>query len=152
MSAAPDLPTPCGVPVRAAGACPGCGASARPGAPWCTQCFADLSPAPVQHAVQHAVGVPVRAGGRQAGAPCAGPSWPCTSCGAGNGYDAGACAACGAGFLAAAHAAAGPPVLPVVRDLTRLRRWQRLALAGAAALALVLLTALLGVASLLLTG
>ena len=73
------------------------------------------------------------------------PTWPCGTCGAANVLTAGTCAACGAGFLAGLREAEGPLLeLPGVGDLTRLSRGQRMGLAFAVVLAVVALTALLG--------
>lgn len=122
----------------AALACPRCSAALRPGAPWCTQCFLDVRPAPA------------RAAPRPDPRPhLEGAQWPCTACGAVNPLSAVACDGCGAGFLDGAHASGTAPLaLPVVGDLGRLSSAQRLALAAGTVVLVMLLTALLG----LLTG
>jgi hypothetical protein len=72
-------------------------------------------------------------------------TWPCTACGTANPLEDDACAACGAGFLSGLRASEEPLlVLPVVGDLGALTRSQRLGLAAAVVLAVVVLTALLG--------
>jgi ribosomal protein L40E len=116
--------------------CPACGAALRPGAPWCTLCYADLRPAPG----------PGPSAAPPDPAPTAGPAWPCGTCGAANPLDLDTCGACGSGFLSALREQEGPLLeLPGVGDLTRLGRPQRLALAGAAALGVALMTFLSGV-------
>ena len=73
------------------------------------------------------------------------PTWPCAICGARNPLAVNACGACGAGFLAGLREAEGPLLeLPGVGDLTRLSRGQRMGLAFGVVLAVVALTALLG--------
>ena len=63
-----------------------------------------------------------------------------------NALAADACVACGAGFLAALRLADGPVLeLPVVGDLGRLSRGQRLGAAAGLVSVLLLLVALLGV-------
>ncbi|HWG94610.1 MAG TPA: hypothetical protein VNU66_10335, partial [Mycobacteriales bacterium] len=139
-----------------------CRGAVRPDAPWCTQCWADLRPAPEPEPEQpEPAPAAAPAGPRHGapehlpvpGAPAAAtgeaPGWPCGTCGAVNGLDLDACAACGAGFLTALRAEEPPLlVLPGVGDVTRLGRGQRLALAAGVALVLALLVGLLG----LLTG
>lgn len=147
--------------------CPHCRAATRPGAPWCTLCHADLRPVPAPPApVAGAVGPPPAYASRPVTAPAfdpltapahelglapapaepAGePTWPCATCGASNPLTADACGACGAGFLAGLREADGPLLeLPVVGDLTRLSRAQRLMLALGVVLAVLALTAVLG--------
>lgn len=143
--------------------CPSCAATLREGAPWCTLCFADLRPAPAPAAVELAVPAAAAYGlpapdpltdtvadlgtPQAAGAPD--PTWPCATCGAANGLTADVCAACGAGFLAGLRESEAPLLaLPVVGDLGAMSRAQRLGLAAVLVLAVVVLTALLG----LLTG
>jgi hypothetical protein len=71
--------------------------------------------------------------------------WPCSGCGATNPVELDACAACGTGFLAGLRKEEPPLLLlPGVGDLTKLSRAQRLGLAASVVLAVVLLTALLG--------
>lgn len=71
--------------------------------------------------------------------------WPCSGCGAVNAVELDACAACGLGFLSGLRKTEPPLlVLPVVGDLARLSRAQRLGVAGAVILLVVLLTALAG--------
>jgi hypothetical protein len=130
--------------------CPHCRGAVRPGAPWCTQCWTDLRPAPapvVPPAVEPPP--PAAAPGPQPGPVAPGPvdgaGWPCSTCGAVNAFELDACAACGAGFLTALRAQEGPLlVIPGVGDLGQLGRGQRLALSAGVALALALLVGLLG--------
>ena len=143
--------------------CPSCAATLRAGAPWCTLCFADLrpvaAPAPVELPVPGAAAYgppapdPLTAPTAElAPAPTAAtpnPTWPCATCGAANGLTSDVCASCGAGFLAGLRETEAPLLgLPVVGDLGAMSRAQRLGLAAALVLAVVVLTALLG----LLTG
>lgn len=151
--------------------CPRCSAALRPGAPWCTLCYADLRPPPepVQQLepvhppgpLQAAEPVPVptydpltdplpgaRTGAVDLLAPApVAPSvtWPCTTCAAVNPLDADRCAACGSGFLAALRETEDPLlVLPGVGDITRLDRSQRLLLSAGFVLVILVLTVLLG--------
>lgn len=136
--------------------CPSCAATLREGAPWCTLCFADLRPAtaplPVELPVptEAAYGLPAPdplAAAAPGPAPSVGPdpTWPCATCGAANGLTADACAACGVGFLAGLRETEAPLLaLPVVGDLGAMSRAQRLGLAAGLVLAIVVLTALLG--------
>ena len=81
---------------------------------------------------------------RHAGDGAASASWPCSACGHDNPLVAGVCGACGAAFLSGVRTAEAPLLaLPLIGDLTRLHRGQRLGLAFAVMLALVGLTALL---------
>jgi hypothetical protein len=140
----PSAAVPVGGPALAQ--CPHCRGAVRPGAPWCTQCWADLRPAPAPAPVP---AVPVGPAPVPAPVATAGSGWPCGTCGAVNGFDLDACAACGSGFLTALRGQEAPLlVLPGVGDVTRLGRGQRLALAAGVAVLLALLVALLG----LLTG
>jgi hypothetical protein len=71
-------------------------------------------------------------------------SWPCEACGHSNAITAGVCGACGTAFLAGVRTSEGPLLaLPVVGDLTKLQRSQRLGLAFVVMLVLVVLAALL---------
>jgi hypothetical protein len=71
--------------------------------------------------------------------------WPCSACGATSPLTADVCGACGSAFLAGARTADVPLLeLPVIGDISRLQRGQRLGLAFAVVLAVVVLTALLG--------
>jgi ribosomal protein L40E len=146
--------------------CPSCGASVRPDAPWCTQCFHDFRPAPppadpeppayrlppAEPRVPAAgpppadpLTAPLDASGSPVPPATAEPTWPCTTCGAANPLTADACAACGSGFLASVRDGEAPLlVLPGVGDLSRYGRGQRLALAGGVVLAFVLATLVLG--------
>ena len=126
--------------------CPQCRGLVRQDAQWCTQCWTDLRPAPapppepepVVAAVQ-----PVEAPTAQR-APQPG-GWPCSGCGASNPVELSSCAACGLGFLSGLKKTEPPLlVLPVVGDLAKLSRGQRLGAAGAVVLLVVLLTALVG--------
>jgi hypothetical protein len=141
--------------------CPHCRAAVRPGAPWCTLCHADLRPPPAPEPAPLLVIPPTASYGAPApdpltapavapvpdatAGPAVEPTWPCATCGATNPLTAGACAACGAGFLAGLREAEGPLLeLPGVGDLTRLSRGQRMALAFGVVLFVIALTALLG--------
>ncbi|MCY7366052.1 MAG: hypothetical protein LH469_12185 [Frankiaceae bacterium] len=143
--------------------CPHCRAAARPGAPWCTLCHADLRPPPPPAPEPEPAPVLVIPPTASYGAPAldpltepaaapglpapadADPTWPCATCGARNPLAVNACGACGAGFLAGLREAEGPLLeLPGVGDLTRLSRGQRMGLAFGVVLAVVALTALLG--------
>ncbi len=161
----PDLQTP-GTPLR----CPACSASVRPGAPWCTQCYAELRSgpaAPASPALPAASSAAPSLSSAEPTAPSAEPtlspappgspalpaapaagdtaSWPCSACGTANALSRDSCSACGAGFLAALRAAEEPLlVLPGVGDVGALSRAQRLGLAAGVVLLVVLLTALLG--------
>ena len=143
--------------------CPHCRAAARPGAPWCTLCHADLRPPPpapspepppppldIPSTASYGAPAldPLTAPATALGPPTPAtedPTWPCATCGAPNPLAASACGACGAGFLAGLRDAEGPLLeLPGVGDLTRLSRGQRMGLAFGVVLAVVALTALLG--------
>ena len=71
------------------------------------------------------------------------PTWPCPSCGAQVAMDLDACESCGAGFLAGASSTAVSVKLPVVGDVNRLSKGQRLVMAAAIAVALMLAFVLL---------
>ena len=164
------------VRVTSPTACPSCGAALRPGQLWCTLCYADLrppEPEPTPEVAADPVAVvppdivaaapdpldlstPLDLVGRAAvpadltpaigAAPAAGPTWPCTTCGAANSFDRDLCGSCGSAFLAAARDDGPLLELPVVGDLTRLSRAQRLGLAAGlvvAFLAVVLIVGLL---------
>ena len=137
----PSVAVPPAAPAPAAvSACPRCGAAARRGAPWCTQCFLDLRPEP---AAPPAPPDPQAAPPAPA-ATAEGPTWPCTGCGTANPLAQDTCSGCELAFLADLHQADAPSaVLPLVGDLLRLGRGQRVA----AALALVVV--LVGLAGLL---
>lgn len=98
------------------------------------------APAPVPVAEQPAVVPPV---------PGVEPTWPCTSCGAPNPLSSNACATCGAAFLSDVAQEGRPGlVLPLVGDLTRISRGQRLLVALGF---VVLLSLVVAVLTLLLT-
>lgn len=154
-------------------ACPSCGAAARPDAQWCGQCYADFRPAPVPAPpVSAPITTPAVASyGAPAGDPLTGPlldllpdvpvlaavpaapaapvptageaTWPCTTCGASNLLSESLCGACGAPFLAQVRGSGPSLVLPLVGDLFALSRGQRLGVAAAVVLAVVLPLALL---------
>lgn len=134
--------------------CPHCAGAVRPGAPWCTQCWTDLRPAPEPVAEPDPPvpdgGLGVVPGGGQGAVPGGGQGgaqakgWPCSSCGAANPVELDACAACGTGFLAGLRKQEPPLlVLPGVGDLTLLSRAQRLGLASAVVAVVAVLTAVL---------
>ncbi len=141
--------------------CPACSAALRPGAPWCTLCYADLRPAAAAEpepvvarttayaavdvdpltAPAEALGLPASEAAPQSAAT----SWPCTACESANPYSVSVCLVCGTAFLAAVREAEGPLLeIPVVGDLTRLSRGQRLGLAAGVVLVISVLTALVG--------
>jgi hypothetical protein len=142
--------------------CPSCRAAVRPGAPWCTLCHADLRPAPEPQPepARPALSVPPTASYAEPAldpltAPAValglppsvplGASWPCATCGASNALTESSCTACGAGFLAGLKESEAPLlVVPGVGDVTQLSRAQRLGLAAGVVVAVLVLTALLG--------
>ncbi|MCW2543383.1 MAG: hypothetical protein JWM40_935 [Frankiales bacterium] len=76
--------------------------------------------------------------------PDVGPTWPCSACGTSNPIAAAKCGACGAAFLATvALESRAALVLPVVGDLTRMSRSQRLLVAMTLVVALVLFVAVI---------
>jgi hypothetical protein len=125
--------------------CPRCSAAVRPGAPWCTQCYA---PAAAPEAAR-AAPAPVAAQPRPAPAAVAlvadvpGGSWPCTACGAPNDLAVAVCHECGTAFLAGERAARPTVVLPLVGDLLALSPVRRVALAVGAVVVFLVVTALL---------
>lgn len=101
--------------------CPSCGASVRPGDPWCTLCWTDLRPAPPPPApvpAPVAPTAPVVTTTPYAVDPLTAPlttvlgepepavddepvfvaTWPCVECGAANALDRDACGVCTAPF------------------------------------------------------
>lgn len=133
--------------------CPQCRGLVRPDAPWCTQCWTDLRPAPpVPRVVDLPVGPPAAAGPASGPADVVAPAlvkrglggWPCTVCSAVNAVELDACAECGSGFLAGASSADAGLVVPGLGDLTKVSRTQRLALAVGAALLFMVLVGLVG--------
>jgi hypothetical protein len=144
-----------GPDLQAALRCPGCAAAVRPGAPWCTQCFTDLTPArqparePVVEPAREPVVEPAREPVVEPHVPEPGGTWPCGSCGRGTPLADDACAGCGAPFLAPLRVGEQELLrLPVVGDLGALARRQLLGLAGGVVLAVLLLVALVcGLAS-----
>jgi tetrahydromethanopterin S-methyltransferase subunit F len=87
--------------------CPGCSASVRPDAQWCSLCYRDLRSAPEQIPAQRTTHAPVgpRLGTTTArltsGSTVAGTTgWPCTICSSLVPLDVDACPDCGSSFLA----------------------------------------------------
>lgn len=149
----PDISAPA---ARADERCPHCRGAIRSDAPWCTQCWVDLRPPPEPVAAAPAPAlVPVGAAPAAALLSGAAPDdaprpqhrgWPCSGCGAVNAVEDDACVACGTGFLAGLRQDAPPLLaLPVVGDITRLSRAQRLGMASAVVLLFALLTVLLSI-------
>ena len=151
----------------AAGArCSRCSAAVRPGAPWCTQCYAPAGAAapsavpeqrPVGSAIVAEPVVPAACTAQLAATtthPAEHPTehehptglptgtWPCSTCATANDLALASCAGCGTPFLAAARATPPRIVLPVVGDLLALSPGRRTALAVGVVVALVLLSAL----------
>ena len=150
----PDL-----VPLTA---CPACGAALRPGAPWCTLCYADLRPAPEPESLPtieaYAEPAPAPLTVSQPPAatdppvatdPPAGPTWPCSRCDRRNAFALDACTACGASFLAAVRDEEVALVVPGIGNLMTMSRGKRMGLACGVAALLVVPLALV---TLLLTG
>lgn len=151
---------------RATG-CPSCGASVRPDALWCGQCYADFRPtaAPEPPPAPPTVPAPTALYGVAAGDPLTQPllefltpvadvpaplpataveepTWPCSRCQAQNVLSVSSCAVCGGGFLAGVTDSDKPLlVLPVVGDLGAMSRGRRLGLAAAVVAAVVVLIA-----------
>lgn len=130
--------------------CVQCSALLRPGAPWCTQCYAALgAPVPVVPRQERRPETAPPSLARPAppvpppAAP-AGAAWPCDSCAHANPLDADVCAACGTPFLAAAREGEPALVLPVVGDLATLSTVRRFGAALALVAVLLLVAALLG--------
>ena len=141
--------------VTSASVCPSCGAAVRPDSPWCTLCYADLRAAPEPEPVPEPESPPMiaspaptseppAAAEAAPAAPAAEPTWPCSSCGTPNPFDRDTCVKCGTGFLAAAHDSGPLLELPVVGDITRLGRGQRLALVSGVVLLFIVLTLVFG--------
>ena len=127
--------------------CARCSASVRPGAPWCTQCYAPAgapaAPAPEVRPAP-ATGLPVVE--PVVSAPLAATStgtWPCSTCSHPNDLALPACGACGTPFLAAVRDDRPTVVLPVVGDVLALSAPRRVALALGAVVVLLLLTCVL---------
>jgi hypothetical protein len=79
------------------------------------------------------------------GEPVTGPSWPCSACGAINPMAHDTCSVCGRHFLAGLREGEQPLLeLPVVGDITKLSRGQRVAIAGAVIVVVLAFTVLLG--------
>lgn len=148
--------------------CPSCNAALRPDAPWCSLCLHDLRPAPAPAAVvvpapsqplygaqdpltaplldlvlppvpeAAAVAVP-----ELPVAPAAGPvaTWPCVRCQAANAITELRCTVCGAAFLDGGSTPQSL-VVPGLGDLSRYSRGQRVGLACAVAVALLIPLAL----------
>lgn len=143
---APDTHAPVAGPVLEH--CPQCRGAVRPGAPWCTQCWTDLRPAPVaarEPEPQPSPPVAPRPSGEQDAPAATRPGWPCSACGGVNALELDACAACGTPLFASLRAGEEPLlVVPGLGDITRLSRAQRLAAATAVAVGFALLVLLVG--------
>ena len=131
-------------------ACPSCGAALRLGQPWCSLCYADLRPPAEPDSAPAAAPAPVLLSPGVNPEPTIvleqgeAPTWPCTTCGAANPFDHDLCAGCGSAFLAAARDDAPLLELPVVGDLTRLGRGQRLGLAAGLVIAFLTVLFIVG--------
>lgn len=118
--------------------CPSCAAALRPGAPWCSLCFADLRPAEpepftapptVEYGLVEPDPLAVRVAGLgwpethrgasttpavstlplpAAPATVAETRWPCTACETFTSLSETVCAGCGTGFLAGLRESEGP--------------------------------------------
>jgi hypothetical protein len=92
-----------------------------------------------------AIPVPRRPEPRPEPRPAAAASWPCTSCSAANPLDADRCGACDTPFLAdLSRAEPALLVLPVVGDVGRLSRAQRVLFGLGASVGAVAVTGVLG--------
>jgi hypothetical protein len=150
-------------------ACPQCGAAVRPAAPWCTQCYFDLRPAPapeppaVRPSARLTAPPPAAAYGAPAPDPLTAPlavltgehpvpaeadpqpTWPCVQCETQNGFELSACSACGAGFLQGAVTDEVSLVIPGVGDLAQMSRNRAMGLAFAGIGVVMLLVLAVGV-------
>lgn len=154
--------------------CPSCGAAVPGGAPWCTLCFADLRPRPVepepvaevvpqQQVALGAVREPAyaasvtpdplttplaavapEAAAETAGQDTVGPTWPCTSCGDAVAIALDTCPGCGTGFLAGLSGGL-EITLPGVSDPRSLSNGAKWAIAGVGALAVTMVLLVLAV-------
>ena len=122
----------------------------RPGAPWCTQCYAPTGPvaepaAPVAAARAAADPLAAAPSGVTVAErpPAAAGTWPCTTCGQANDLVLPACEGCGTPFLAAVRSPAPTVVLPVVGDLLVLTPVRRVGVAVGLVVAFLVVTALL---------
>lgn len=152
--------------------CRGCGAAVPNAAQWCSLCFADLRPpAPVREPVSvpappvadtTIVAPPVSVPASAAALPlptlppaAAVPSsakhaapalpeatWPCPRCSAPVPLSLDACEACGAGFLAGATTAMAMR-LPVVGDVGKMSRGQRMLVGSGIAVVMMVLLVML---------
>jgi hypothetical protein len=119
--------------------CPRCSAAVRPGAPWCSQCYAPAgAPDPSTAEVP-----PASVADRTSPLPAPTGTWPCSACSQPNDLALPACAGCGTPFLAAVRDGAPTVVLPVVGDLLALSPARRVAVAVAVVLLFLLGSALL---------
>jgi hypothetical protein len=87
--------------------------------------------------------LPTDPGAVEAPAQAPAPTWPCTRCSAKVSFDLDACPECGAGFLAGAASSAVSVKLPVVGDMSRLSKGQRMIIAAGFAGVLMLVLLLL---------
>ena len=127
--------------------CSQCSAAVRPGAPWCTQCYAPVGAAapPVPVPVQQAPAAEVVTAPAPASVTLSSTgSWPCTACAQPNDLAVAACTGCGTPFLAAVREQRPSLVLPVVGDLLELTPVRRVGLAAAAVVGFLVVTLLLG--------
>jgi hypothetical protein len=165
----PHASAPAHPAAAALTSCPQCNGAVRAGAPWCTQCWADLRPPPPAAAPAEPValvpGQPLALGQDLTGASAVSPAprsgtgvgdgvdaeeagvgWPCGLCEATNPLSLDACAACGSPFLATLSAQEPPLLaLPGIGDVTRLGRGARIGLALGVVAVFVLAVFLLGV-------
>lgn len=145
--------------------CPACSAALRPGAPWCTLCYADLRPPAPEHEVPpplvvaeslpfdpltapaEALGLPGRGSdgtGAHGAEPPSSPTWPCTACEQPNPLTAADCSTCGTAFLADLRVGEEPLLrVPGLGDISRFSRGQRIGLAALVVLLVIVLTAVL---------
>lgn len=114
-------------------ACPACGAGTRPGADWCSLCYADLRPVPPPRVVPPPRPAAAPAGAMTTGmtttadsGPAVVPVLACTVCGDPVPLEHSTCPHCGSGVLDGLRSAAVPSLrLPVVGDLMRFGRGAR---------------------------
>jgi predicted amidophosphoribosyltransferase len=120
--------------------CARCSAAVRPGAPWCTQCYA-----PAGTTAGTAAGTAAATAVPQATAVVrtSTATWPCSACSQPNDLALPACEGCGTPFLSAVRAGRPTAVLPVVGDVLALTPARRVGLALVTVLVLLLTTAVL---------